>query len=96
MNYNKLLLRTICGILGAALLLVIGVVASDNVGMVEHVFDFHLDEDACREEAQRANDQKKEREARTDEWCKEIRWQNDRGDYANDDRGTVGPPDRDN
>lgn len=96
MNYNKLLIKTVCAIFCCAFLLVAAVIASDNVGMVEHVFDFHLNEEACREEAQRGKEERKEREARTEQWCRDIRWENDRGDYANDDRGTIGPPDRDN
>jgi hypothetical protein len=97
MTYNKILGWTVAGIFSLTALLIACVIAEDRVGVVDHLFDFHLNEEGCREEAERANRDRKNSERRQNEWANDVRWSNDRGDYANDDRGTVpSGPDRDN
>lgn len=94
MSYNKLLGWIVAGLLSFTFLLVTAVIAEDRLGIIEHVFDFHLNEEACIQDAERANAERKDSERRHREWADDVRWSNDRS--YNDQHGTTGPPDRDN
>lgn len=96
MSYNKLLAWLVAGLFSLSILMVGGVIAQDRLAIVDHLFDFHLNEEAIRQEVEDRETARKEKDARINAWVNEIRGSTDRGDYANDDRGTTGPPDRDN
>lgn len=95
MSENKKLIYWLTAIFGCTFLLIFGVVAYDRqLAIVDHLFDFHINEHAVREELSRMSEEKQQKEARTREWVNDIRcWGRD--DSSDKDRGTIGPPDRD-
>jgi hypothetical protein len=98
MSENKKLIYWILGIFSATFLLIVGVMAHDrgiDIAIVDHLFHFHVDEHAIREELDRMTHEKADKDARREEWVNDIRgcWR-DNDDYGRD-VGTVGPPDRD-
>ena len=99
MSENRQLLYWLASIFTGAFLLVTFVVAHDrqiDKCIVDHLFHFHIDDHAVREELDRMTQEKRDRESRTKEWVNDIRcWKDRDSDDYGSDIGTVGPPDRD-
>lgn len=89
------------GLFGSATVLC-GIVIANDLGIVDHLFDFHLDVDGIKEQAARDMTDRKENERRYGERSKDAgvsgwsRWSNDNRSADSSERGTYGPPDRDN
>lgn len=97
MSENRSLIHWIVAIFSVAVLLVAGVMAHDRgieLAIVDHLFDFHINEHAVRDELDRMTQEKHDKEQKTKEWVNDIRWERD-SESGSNDVGTVGPPDRD-
>lgn len=94
---------TVLAILGLTALLIVAVVAHDraaDVATIEHFVDFHLDTDRIVEDAKKEQEAKVQSKKDYDAFVKDVKfWENDRSSdcsSSNDNqRGCIGPPDRD-
>jgi hypothetical protein len=91
MSMNKTLGLTVAGLLTAAILSVLVVKYADyppRIGLVDHLFDFHLDTDRLYDEAMEDKRDRDERQRNQDEWARDINDFNNR----DSDRGTYCTP----
>jgi hypothetical protein len=85
MTENQSLLAWVGGIVGAALVLVVGVVAHDRLAIVDHLFDFHLDVAEVQRELEQEREDREHNKAVQREWCRDL-------SFRDHEVGTCTPP----
>jgi hypothetical protein len=114
-SLNRQLITWVIGLFLTAFFLVEGVVIYDRrdsvFGIVDHLFDFHINEDAIRNEHEKRNREEtdhKRQDKNRETWSKDVRdWyksppafegngpMSDDSRSGTEERGTVGQSDRD-
>lgn len=96
MSENKKLMTALLGMgFATSLVIFLGFSATREIAVVDHFFDFHINEKALREEIDHSKQNARDKERRVKEWVNDIHWDSAAGNADSNDRGTSGPPDRD-